>query len=79
MIALDEPSNNLGSIGFMVVVGRLCRCTNLESMKQCVDPESIRVGKEIGSGTRDNDKSTHKEFRSERVDALNWMTLVSAL
>jgi hypothetical protein len=70
----DNPSKRQSAIGDTEVVGILLQCTKSESMKQWVDPLSMRALKETQlegceHGIED-DNGMEKEFRSERADAL---------
>ena len=64
----EVPSNSQSGIGGM---GNVCLWTevNIESRKQCVDPESTRVGMVI-PGTKAEVSWSVKEFGLERADAL---------
>jgi hypothetical protein len=72
----DNPSKRWSAIGDMEVVGILLQRTKSESMKQWVDPLSMRALKEMQSegcehGIED-DNGMEKEFGSKRVDTLRW-------
>jgi hypothetical protein len=70
----DDPSKRQSAIGDTEVVGILLRHMKSESMKQWVDPLSMRALKETQlEGCEhgiEEDKRMEKEFRSERVDTL---------
>ena len=76
MTALEVPSNNFSSISLIAVVRRLCVCTSFGSIKQWVDPESMRAGEEREESEISGETSgTQREFGSERADTLSRTTL----
>ena len=71
-MALEVPSNRVNSIGSTEMVGMLKHHMNTESMKQRVEPESIRVWKKnVAAETRKEAREIQSEFRLERADALS--------
>src|SRR6266446_6630586 len=75
MTELEVPSNNFSSIGSISEAGRLYVCTSFGSIKQWVDPESIRAGKETEESEISGETSgTQREFGSERAEALSRTT-----
>ena len=65
----EVPSNSQSGIGGMGNVWSLWMEVNTESRKQCVEPESTRVGMVI-PGTKVDVSWSVKEFGLERADAL---------
>jgi hypothetical protein len=79
MTEFDVPSKSLSSRGFTELVGKLCCWTNLESTKQCVDPESTRAGmRKEESEMKEVERSKRNELGSERADALSLTVSVDA-
>ena len=64
-------SNSQSGIGGMDNVQSLWTEVNMESRKQCVEPESTRVGMVI-PGTKVEVSWSVKEFGLERADALRY-------
>ena len=74
MVAFTLPLNNLSRIGGICLVGILCLRMKVDSMKQCVEPESTKAV--IGmSGTESECKLTIKEDVLERAEALSLTSL----
>ena len=76
MVAFTLPSNELflSGIGGICLVGILCLRIKVDSMKQCVEPESTKAV--IGvSGTESECKLTIKEDVLERAEALSLTSL----
>ena len=69
MTVLEEPSNNQRPISDTNEVEMLCSETKVESIKQCKEPESIRVPVEMEHGERD--RVTKRDLGSERADTLS--------
>src|ERR1700733_889579 len=68
MIELQVPSNNRSPIGGTAMVGILWLLTKVVSMKQCEEPESIRVQiRRVGVIV----KVTKSDSGSERADVLS--------
>ena len=65
----EVPSNSQSGIGGIGVVRSLWTEVNVESMKQCVEPESARVVMII-FGAKVEVSWSVKEFGLERADAL---------
>ena len=69
IMEFEVPSNSQSGIGGMGNVWSLWTEVNMESRKQCVEPESTRVGMVIPR-TKVEVSWSVKEFRLERADAL---------
>ena len=72
----EVPSNSWSGIGGIGIVQSLWTEVNVESRKQCVEPESTRVGMII-FGTEVEVSWSVKEFGLERADALRRSSAVA--
>ena len=72
----EVSSNSWSGIGGIGIVRSLWTEVNVESRKQCVEPESTRVGMII-SGTEVEVSWSVKEFGLERADALRRSSAVA--
>jgi hypothetical protein len=68
IVELQEPSISLSLIGGMGYMGRSWSCMKRGSIKQCVEPQLIRVVIEIELGRRGEERDICRELGSERVD-----------
>lgn len=73
IVWLEVPSNSCRRIGETGLRGRECNSAKPESMKQWEEPESISV--RINSLTPSENRSSRREFGSERADALSRRTV----
>ena len=69
MMVFVVPSKSWSGIGVMLRVQSSCLEANVESMKQCVEPESTSVAR-VTEGIRSEVSCNVKEFGLERVDVL---------
>ena len=76
MVTFTLPSNNLSGIGESCLVGILCLQIKVDSMKQCMEPESTKAVIRI-SGTELECKLTIKKDVLERAEALSLTSLSS--
>ena len=74
MVAFILPSNSLSRIGGICFVGIVCLRIKVDSMKQCMEPESTKAVIRV-SGTESERKLTIKEDVLERAEALSLTSL----
>ena len=75
MVAFTLPLNNLSGIGEICLVGILCLQMKVDSMKQCVKPESTKALIGI-SGTESESKLIIKKDVLERAEVLSLISLL---